>query len=397
MRQSRPSIICAVIASVLAVPAAAQNPQCDALAFPSARPACNTAVDAIRAFHPVAGMIVGGGNPVIGTSGSLGGIGHLTITARVNAIKASLPNPDSASQSQVPSSFHGAIPAPIVEAALGLLRGRGGFLSVDALGSAVLLPTSGVSGLSVDSNAAHIGGAALGIGYGARVGILGGTFPIPALSVSWMHRTLPRIQYGNVSQSTFGTGDQFQFDMDLSRQLSRGRELEVRARGSRRRSRRRSLLLQRDEHQFPRQPAEPGERADRRHQPEQHARGGVPERWTEPRRPQARRRARIPDGEGPALHDELFQLRPQGGPCLRRHRAPLRLLTGLPKGRRWGAPSTSHCEVGGASRRIPSSARSSSGATRPSAQGFTPNTAGRTRKSWRWRTPATGRAVRRWW
>ena len=214
MRQSRPSIICAVIASVLAVPAAAQNPQCDALAFPSARPACNTAVDAIRAFHPLAGMIVSGGNPVLGTAGSLGGIGHLTVTARVNAIKASLPNPDSASQSQVPSSFHGAIPAPVVEGALGLLRGRGGFLSVDALGSAVLLPTSGVSGLSVDSNAAHIGGAALGIGYGARVGILSGTFPIPALSVSWMRRTLPRIQYGNLGPS-FGTGDQFEFSMDL--------------------------------------------------------------------------------------------------------------------------------------------------------------------------------------
>src|SRR2546422_8183358 len=164
--------------AALAAPFAAQEPQC-AMPNASATAACNTAVDAIRAFHPLAGMIVSGGNPVLGTSGSLGGIGHLTITARVNAIKASLPNPDSASQSQVPSSFHGAIPAPIVEAALGLLRGRGGFLSVDALGSAVLLPTSGVSGLSVDSNAAHIGGAALGIGYGARVGILSGTFPIP--------------------------------------------------------------------------------------------------------------------------------------------------------------------------------------------------------------------------
>src|SRR2546425_8242015 len=199
--------------AALAAPFAAQEPQC-AMPNASATAACNTAVDAIRAFHPLAGMIVSGGNPVLGTSGSLGGIGHLTITARVNAIKASLPNPDSASQSQVPSSFHGAIPAPIVEAALGLLRGRGGFLSVDALGSAVLLPTSGVSGLSVDSNAAHIGGAALGIGYGARVGILSGTFPIPALSVSWMRRTLPRIQYGNLGP-TFGTGDQFEFSMDL--------------------------------------------------------------------------------------------------------------------------------------------------------------------------------------
>src|SRR5213082_1183279 len=197
----------------LAASLAAQEPQC-AMPDPNATAACNTAVDAIRAFHPLAGMIVSGGNPVLGTATSLGGIGHLTVTARVNAIKASLPNPNSASQSQVPSSFHGAIPAPIVEAALGLLRGRGGFLSVDALGSAVLLPTSGVAGLSVDSNAAHIGGAALGIGYGARVGVLGGSFPVPAVSVSWMHRTLPRIQYGSLGP-TFGTGDQFEFNMDL--------------------------------------------------------------------------------------------------------------------------------------------------------------------------------------
>ena len=202
-----------IVLAALAAPLVAQDPQC-AMPDPNATAACNTAVDAIRAFHPLAGMIVSGGNPVLGTSGSLGGIGHLTITARVNAIKASLPNPDSASQSRVPSSFNGAIPAPLVEAALGLVRGRGGFLSVDALGSAVVLPTGGVSGLAVDSNAAHIGGAALGIGYGARVGILAGTFPIPALSVSWMRRTLPRIQYGILGPA-FGTGDQFEFSMDL--------------------------------------------------------------------------------------------------------------------------------------------------------------------------------------
>src|SRR2546428_483014 len=98
---------------------AAQEPQCS-MANPSATSACNTAVDAMRAFHPLAGMIVSGGNPVLGTSGSLGGIGHLTVTARVNAITASLPNPDSASQSRAPSSFHGAVPAPLVEAAAGL-------------------------------------------------------------------------------------------------------------------------------------------------------------------------------------------------------------------------------------------------------------------------------------
>ena len=187
--------------------------QCN-LPKPDATAACNSAVDAIRAFHPLAGMIVSGGNPVIGTATTLGGIGHLSVTARVNAIKAALPNPDSANSASVPASFHGAIPAPIVEASLGLLGGKGGLLSVDALASAVILPTSGVSGLSVDSSATHIGSAALGIGYGARVGVLGGHFPVPAVSVSWMHRTLPRLQYGTLG-ATFLSGDQFAFSMDL--------------------------------------------------------------------------------------------------------------------------------------------------------------------------------------
>src|SRR5437660_8658354 len=160
-------------------------------------------------------MIVSGGNPGLGTTGSLGGIGHFSVTARVNGIKAALPNPDSASQPVVPASFHGVIPAPLVEAAIGLVGGKGGFLSIDALGSALVLPTSGVSGLSVDSNATHIGGAALGIGYGARVGVLRGGFPIPAVSVSWMHRSIPRLRYGTLGPAP-GTGDQFEFTMDLS-------------------------------------------------------------------------------------------------------------------------------------------------------------------------------------
>src|SRR5213595_642537 len=367
-----------IVLAALAAPLAAQEPQC-ALAFPSARPACNTAVDAMRAFHPLAGMIVSGGNPVLGTAGSLGGIGHLTVTARVNAIKASLPNPDSASQSQVPSSFHGAIPAPVVEGALGLLRGRGGFLSVDALGSAVLLPTSGVSGLSVDSNAAHIGGAALGIGYGARVGVLGGSFPVPAVSVSWMHRTLPRIQYGSLGP-TFGTGDQFEFSMDVRadnyRAVASWKFVLVDLAGHRRRP----LQLEPNDHSLPRCD-DPDERHDDRHQSSEHPRGVVRERRAEPLRPEAGGRIGVPDREGPELRHHVLQLRPESGACLRRPRRPLRILSVPPSDRPWSAPSTSLCGVGGASLQIPSSARSFSRATRSSARGFTRITAGRTRRA----------------
>src|SRR5437867_9227522 len=193
----------------------AQEPQCNNIPFPGATTACNTAVDAVRAFYPLAGMIVSGGNPVLGTARTLGGLGHAALTARVNAIKAALPDPTAANQSPVPSSFNGAVPAPMVEGALGLVKGLGGgLLSVDVLGSALILPT-GIQNLTVDSNATHISDAALGFGYGARVGVLNGSLPIPSVSVSWMHRTVPRLRYGTLGTAP-GTGDQFEFTMDLS-------------------------------------------------------------------------------------------------------------------------------------------------------------------------------------
>src|SRR5207249_12000863 len=98
-----------------------------------------------------------------------GGLGHVALTARVNAIKAALPDPTAANQSPVPSSFNGAVPAPMVEGALGLVKGLGGgLLSVDVLGSALILPT-GIDNLTVDSNATQLRQAVLGFGYGDRV------------------------------------------------------------------------------------------------------------------------------------------------------------------------------------------------------------------------------------
>jgi hypothetical protein len=90
----------------------------------------------------------------------------------------------------------------------------GGLLAVDVLGSALILPT-GINDLTVDSGATHISDAALGFGYGVRVGVLNGGFPVPAVSVSWMHRTVPRLRYGTLGP-IIGTGDDFEFTMDLT-------------------------------------------------------------------------------------------------------------------------------------------------------------------------------------
>jgi len=199
-----------VLLAAVALPVAAQEPQCQNVNA-QAQAACNTMVDATKAFHPLAGMIVSGGNPVLGTAGTLGGFGHVSATLRVNAIKASLPNPDSAAQNPVPSSFNGYLPAPVIEAAVGLYGGQGGgLLSIDGLASAVLLPTSRVRGMSVDPGAPKVGDVALGLGYGARVGLLKGSFPIPSVSVSVMKRHVPRVQFGDVAG-----GDPADFSTDF--------------------------------------------------------------------------------------------------------------------------------------------------------------------------------------
>src|SRR5712691_6326479 len=166
---------------------------------------CNRAVDAYKTFQPLGGIAISGGNPVLGTARGLGGPGHLYISARVNAVKADIPNPDTTQ-----AKISGGVPAPVVEGGLGLFQGTGvGLLSIDALVSATLLPTN-LDKLSVDSSATKIGSMALGVGYGARAGILNGAFPIPSVSVSVMRRSLPRVQLGDLSK-----GDDFQFDTDL--------------------------------------------------------------------------------------------------------------------------------------------------------------------------------------
>jgi hypothetical protein len=187
----------------VAAPLAAQN---DCTSVPAqARSLCNHAVDAFKTLQPLAGIAISGGNPGLGAARALGGLGHLFVSARVNVVKADVPNPDTMAK-----AISGTVPAPIIEAGVGLVRGfGGGLLALDALGSATLLPTS-LDKLSVDSNATALGGMALGVGYGVRVGIVNGAFPIPAVSVSVMRRTLPRVRFGDLS-----SGDDFEFDTGL--------------------------------------------------------------------------------------------------------------------------------------------------------------------------------------
>ena len=216
MRMLRPFVVAATGLLLLAAPVAAQNPECapyqGAPYTTQDYNICNAAIDGTQIFHPVAGLLVSGGNPVLGSVRTLGGLGHFSLTARVNATELRTPDLNyDGSTTTVAQDTKIFAPAPLVEAALGVFKGVNGFLSVDLLGSAQLLPTKAVSNLTVDKNARKIGSIALGLGYGARVGVFPGKAIIPSVTVSVMRRDIPRITYGNVTTG----GDNYSYSLDL--------------------------------------------------------------------------------------------------------------------------------------------------------------------------------------
>ncbi|MEO8140479.1 MAG: hypothetical protein ABI742_12575 [Gemmatimonadota bacterium] len=215
MRTSRHLVVLAGLVLV-AAPVAAQNSQCTTYQSPpyssSDYNICNAAIDGTQILHPVAGLLVSGGNPVLGSVSTLGGLGHFAFTARVNATELRTPDLNyDGSTTTVGQDKKIFAPAPLVEAALGLFKGFHGLFSLDALGSAQLLPTKAIDNLTVDKNARKIGSIALGLGYGARVGVFNGKAIIPSVTVSVMRRDIPRISYGNVTTG----GDNYSYSLDL--------------------------------------------------------------------------------------------------------------------------------------------------------------------------------------
>lgn len=202
-----------VVLAALTAGSAAAPLRAQCTGNPAVVAVCNRALDALKTFHPAAGLVIAGGDPVLAGARTLDGFGHVVVSARVNAVKVTAPNPDTAAG---PTSLKGVVPAPIVDGGVGLYRGLpSGLFAVDVLFSATLVPTHVVDKLDVDSGATRLGSMALGLGYGARVGIVRGLFPIPSMSISVMRRTLPRVTYGRLAASALSAGDAFEFDSDV--------------------------------------------------------------------------------------------------------------------------------------------------------------------------------------
>jgi hypothetical protein len=196
----------AVLALATAVDAAAQRDVetvCDAFDA-QVRSRCVAVAEAVNAGQPQLGMLMAGGNPILGTAGAggvrLGFLPRVSAGARVNVVLARLPDIREAhvqGDEVVPEQFR--VPAPAVGAnvAVGLTRGAslapmvGGFGAVDLLGSVTMMPLDllGVTDL---------GGNPISWGAGARVGLLRETFVTPGISVSMMYRRMGEVRIGDV-------------------------------------------------------------------------------------------------------------------------------------------------------------------------------------------------------
>lgn len=157
---------------------------------------CQKAVDLYQYLNTQIGTLVAGGNATLGQGGTLGGLGHFSIGARVNLLSASIPDVQGVNVSPTAPQSSGyttngkTLIFPELDAAVGLFHGFpigityiGG---VDLLASASYLPAMDQTGVRIG----HPTGA-IRFGYGIRLGLLQETFLTPGISVTYQERSLP--------------------------------------------------------------------------------------------------------------------------------------------------------------------------------------------------------------
>ena len=169
--------------------------------------ACQKAVDLYRYLNVQLGTLIAGGNATLGVGGTAGGLGHITVEARVNVLRASLPDvsavgvvPGSAQQSSFPTSDR-YVPFPLVDASIGIFRGIplgithvGG---LDALVNVAYVPSFNGSGVDVSPS-----GNGIRLGWGGRLGVLEETALIPGVSITYLQRDLPTTTITATASST---------------------------------------------------------------------------------------------------------------------------------------------------------------------------------------------------
>lgn len=173
--------------------------------------ACQLAVDLFEVMAPQLGLAITGGNPNLGQSGALGGLGHFTVGVRANVFRGTVPqiqNVTLSTSGRVQRGTGGTAPVPTderfvglptVDAGIGLFKGFPLGLTnvggVDLLLSAMYVPEINTDAVDVSPD------SPLKLGVGARLGLIQESLVTPGVSVTILRRALPKT-------SIVGTTDQ---------------------------------------------------------------------------------------------------------------------------------------------------------------------------------------------
>jgi hypothetical protein len=174
---------------------------------------CHDLVVSVQLLQPELGMVLAGGNPVLGTASPIGTkfrfIPRFNIGGRIGVGWAEIPDllnyPEDIADPIGRRSF--SVPVAQLDLSVGVFDGLrlgttlGGLASVELLGSlgAIMLP---------DDDGFR--GNVTGLGLGARVGILRESFTAPGISISGMYKWHGRVQYGDAAE-----GDAASFELDM--------------------------------------------------------------------------------------------------------------------------------------------------------------------------------------
>jgi hypothetical protein len=160
--------------------------------------ACQKVIDIFTYMNPQLGMLITGGNATLGQGGVLGGFGRFLIGGRINVLRASIPDLGSVGVANGPAQMDTyrtesrTIPMPIVDGAFGVFRGFPlGGLHVGGLD--VLVSMSYMPEVERSDIAIEVPGSSFRFGWGVRVGLIEETILLPAVSVTFIRRDLPRL------------------------------------------------------------------------------------------------------------------------------------------------------------------------------------------------------------
>ena len=164
------------------------------------------ASDLFQFLAPQLGMALAGGNTTLGSTSTLGGLGHFSVGARGTVLRGAVPDVanfpkcyTNAVRSTLPTTS-APIGLPAADAAIGIFGGLPLGLTniggIDLLVSASYIPEFDRSGVRV-----KLPDGSLQLGYGARFGLLSESILVPGVSLSYLRRDLPRVNMSAVNGS----------------------------------------------------------------------------------------------------------------------------------------------------------------------------------------------------